>query len=81
MSTGYAEEIYELYIKALPSEMRLRLVEIVVRELAAQTPQKDKEKEPSRDLMDLHVLGKEIWAGIDAQAYVDHLRNEWDHCP
>jgi hypothetical protein len=85
MSTGNAEEIYERYIKALPFELRLRLVEIVVRELAAQTPQQEKEleeeKEPSRDLMDLHGLGKEIWQGIDAQTYVDHLRSEWDHRP
>ena len=77
MSTANAEEIYERYIKALPADLRLRIVEIVVRELAAQTP--EKEKEQPRDLMDLHGLGKEIWEDIDAQAYVDHLRSEWDH--
>jgi hypothetical protein len=81
MSTANAEEIYERYIKALPADLRLRIVEIVVRELAAQTPEKEKEKEKEqpRDLMDLHGLGKEIWEGVDAQAYVNHLRSEWDH--
>ena len=29
-------------------------------------------------LMDLEGLGKEIWAGEDAQAYVSRLRDEWN---
>lgn len=28
---------------------------------------------------DARGLGKEIWEGIDAQAYVDDLRSEWEH--
>ncbi|MEN9935409.1 MAG: hypothetical protein RLZZ387_1988 [Chloroflexota bacterium] len=28
--------------------------------------------------MELHGLGAEIWRGIDAQAYVNELRDEWD---
>jgi len=35
-------------------------------------------KEPSRSIMELHALGKEIWVGTDAQKYVDKLRDEWD---
>jgi hypothetical protein len=31
-----------------------------------------------RSLRELRGLGKEIWEGIDAQAYVDQLRDEWD---
>ena len=27
---------------------------------------------------DLRDLGKEIWAGVDAQAYVNELRDDWD---
>ena len=30
-----------------------------------------------RSLMELEGLGKEIWAGEDAQAYVNRLRDEW----
>ena len=33
--------------------------------------------EPTLGLLDLEGLGKEIWAGEDAQAYVDRLRDEW----
>jgi len=31
-----------------------------------------------RRLSELHGLGKEIWRKIDAQQYVDQLRDEWD---
>jgi hypothetical protein len=34
-----------------------------------------------RHLSELRGLGKEIWAGIDAQEYVDQLRSEWDERP
>ena len=34
--------------------------------------------EAPRRLSELRGLGKEIWQGIDAQAYVDRLRDEWD---
>lgn len=27
---------------------------------------------------DFYGLGKEIWAGIDAQEYVNQLRDEWE---
>ncbi len=36
---------------------------------------------PKRRLSELRGLGKEIWEGIDAQKYVNQLRNEWDHRP
>ena len=34
-----------------------------------------------RHLSELRGLGKEIWEGIDAQEYVNQLRNEWDERP
>jgi hypothetical protein len=34
-----------------------------------------------RRLSELRGLGKEIWNGIDAQEYVNQLRNEWDERP
>ena len=34
-----------------------------------------------RRLSELRGLGKEIWKGIDAQEYVNQLRNEWDGRP
>lgn len=35
----------------------------------------------SRRLTELRGLGKEIWEGVDAQEYVNQLRDEWDHRP
>jgi len=37
--------------------------------------------EEQRSILELRGLGKEIWQGIDAQEYVDQLRNEWDERP
>lgn len=31
-----------------------------------------------RSLLELEGLGAEIWQGIDAQEYVNQLRDEWD---
>jgi hypothetical protein len=31
-----------------------------------------------RSLRELRGLGKEIWAGVDAQVYINQQRDEWD---
>ncbi len=38
----------------------------------------DSRREEKRSIMELEGLGKEIWAGIDAQEYVDQERDSWD---
>jgi hypothetical protein len=44
--------------------------------------QRTQTAEPSkRSIMELHGLGAEIWQNIDAQRYVDELRDEWDRRP
>ena len=35
-------------------------------------------RSPSRDIRELRGLGEEIWRGIDAQEYVNRLRDEWE---
>lgn len=37
-----------------------------------------KEKYGSGNLLNLKGLGKHLWEGIDAQEYVNKLREEWD---
>jgi hypothetical protein len=32
----------------------------------------------ARSLLELEGLGAEIWEGVDAQEYVDELRDEWE---
>ena len=43
-------------------------------------------EKPKHSIMELHCLGAEIWKDekgelIDAQAYVNTLRSDWDHRP
>ena len=71
-------ELYAKYIKPLPLVERLRLVELIARDTVQA---EDLVTTPQYDIMQLHGLGAEIWEGIDVEAYVDTLRNEWDHRP
>ena len=74
---GHLEDVYEKYVKPLPTAERLRLLEMTVHDLALiaqQEPQK-------RSILELRGLGKEIWQGVDAQKYIDRLRGEWDTQP
>jgi hypothetical protein len=71
-----AEEIYQQYVKPLPNREKLRLLARVSTDLAETEDEK-----PKRSLLELEGLGKEIWEGVDAQKYVDELRDEWEHRP
>jgi hypothetical protein len=76
MSADNVDEIYERHIKSLPPEERLHLLAKVAQGLA-----KDIAQPPKRSLLELEGLGAEIWTGIDAQEYVNKLREEWDDRP
>jgi hypothetical protein len=67
-------EIYEKHIKPLPLDERLELVERIKREADAG----EEKAEPKHSIMELHGLGAEIWQGINAQEYIDEMRDEWD---
>jgi hypothetical protein len=66
------EELYQ-HLKPLSPQERLRLIEMLARELGGAQEQN---QPPQRDLMELHGLGAEIWQGVDAQEYVNRLREE-----
>ena len=69
------EEIYERYIKPLPTAAKLSLMAMMAQELAEVASEGTL---PQRSLLELEGLGAEIWQGIDAQEYVNELRKEWD---
>jgi hypothetical protein len=75
MASHTAEDIYEHYIKALPAAERLRLLAIVAGDLAGGP--RPREGRGARSVMELHGLGREIWQGVDPDAYVERLRGEW----
>jgi hypothetical protein len=71
MSTTYNEVLSR--VRHLTAVDQLRLLEalsgMVRRQLSDQ---------PRRSILDLQGLGKEIWAEVDAQTYVDQERASWD---
>lgn len=74
MTVAQLVEIYEQHIRALPAEQRLQLLALIARELAEAAPAADERR---HSILELHGLGKEIWKSVDAQDYVDGLRDEW----
>jgi hypothetical protein len=68
------EEIYTRHLASLSKEDRLRLLAMLANSLAEVSPSGDKR----HSLFELEGLGAEIWKGVDAQKYVDDLRNEWE---
>ncbi|MDQ2747485.1 MAG: hypothetical protein M3T96_09515 [Acidobacteriota bacterium] len=70
------EEIYQHYVKPLPTNEKLRLIAKVSSDLAESETEK-----PKRSIMELHGLGAEIWEGVDAQEYVNEMRDEWEQRP
>ncbi len=72
---GSIQDIYDRHIKSLPAGDRMQLIAITALDLAGGTPF---ERVATHDVMELHGLGAEIWNGIDAQDYVNALREEWD---
>ena len=67
------ESIYESKVRDLSESDRLRLVELITHDLVkARAHQQGK-----RSILELRGLGAEIWKNVDAQDYVDKLRDEW----
>ncbi len=63
--------------KTLSMQERKELVKLLIDSLDVP----DAAPRQQRRLSELRGLGKEIWQGIDAQEYVNRLRNEWDERP
>lgn len=63
--------IYDEYIKALPREQQLLLLDILQTEL-----RNGEDKPQAHSILELHGLGKDIWQGVDPIEYVRTLREE-----
>jgi ribosomal 50S subunit-associated protein YjgA (DUF615 family) len=61
-------------IRSMPAPDRRRLLELIAETL----PEAADTEAPKRSLRELRGLGKALWQGVDAQAYVNDLRREWD---
>ena len=72
------EELYRQQIRPRSPEERLRLLELVAHDLAEEG-QGDRPRK--RSLLELEGIGEHNPIGMDAQEYVNKLRDEWDHRP
>ncbi len=70
MTTSAYTEVLQL-VERLPREEQ----QLLLAELAARI---DQPAELHYSIRELRGLGKEIWKGIDAQAYVNEERDAWD---
>ena len=68
------EQLYKQYIKPIPAAGQLELISLISRQLIKESKLPDKKQ---RSLLELEGLGVDIWEGVDAQKYVDGLREEW----
>ena len=74
-TTATIDELYAQHIRPLPPSARLRLIELLAHDLAEAT-----DAPPAkRSILELEGVGAELWQGIDAQQYVNALRDEWDN--
>jgi hypothetical protein len=62
-------------IPKLSTQERKDLIHLLVDSLA------ETDEPKTHSLSELRGLGADIWQGIDAQTYIDQLRDEWDHRP
>ena len=72
------EIIYQQHIKPLSKTEQIKLLAKIAEELVTGKEETEPIKN-RRSLLELEGLGAEIWEGIDAQEYVNDLRNEWEH--
>ncbi len=66
------KDIYEAHIKPLPREEQIRLLELLRKQI-----ENDDDLSQKKSILELHGLGSEIWQGVDANDYVNKLRDEW----
>lgn len=78
MTTHDVEQIYQSQIKLLTHAQQLRLIAIITSALAQDVAQETPRK---RSILELEGLGAELWQGVDAQEYINQLRDEWDTRP
>ena len=74
MTTIELDQLYEQQIKPLPRTLRLQLLARIAQDLVVA----DEADESEHSLLELEGLGADIWQGVDAQQYVNELRDEWD---
>jgi len=69
------EQIYKKYVKKTSIKDQLKLISIISQNLSSESLGQEKRV---YSLLELEGLGKEIWDKINAQDYINDLRDEWN---
>jgi hypothetical protein len=70
------DELYEQQVRARPLRERLQLAQRILAEAADAGAVDSGERR--RSLLELEGMGADLLDSVDAQAYVERLRQEWD---
>lgn len=76
--TNALKAIYEQRIKTLPPDQQIYLLKLIADGLAATLVAKNEKK---HSVLEFAGAGAHNPIGIDAQEYVNKLREEWEHRP
>ena len=78
MQKSSADSIYNKHLKALPVEQQLEIIEVIAEKVSDSL----RKLQPStKNILDLEGVGADLWNTVDAQTYVNTLRNEWNNRP
>lgn len=70
-------DVYARYIRPLPVAERLQLISLIAQ--GVETDCREIEALPLANIMEFEGIAKGAWNGIDAQAYLQKLRDEWEN--
>jgi hypothetical protein len=75
---GYAMTLEMIIeeIRTLPVRERKRLIGMIVDTLPEETSAPAPRK---HNILEFEGVGADMWRGVDVQAYLDEMRNEWDN--
>ena len=77
MASSTIHDVYDRHIRMLPTDERLRLAALILEELADQSAHGIRQY----SVLDFYGAAAQNPIGIDAQEYVNQMRDEWDHRP
>ena len=72
MSTSAYQQVLNL-VKQLTIEEQLMLLEKLARMRRYQIT-----AEPEHNIMEFKGVGKDVWAGVDVEAYINQERDSWE---
>jgi hypothetical protein len=80
MASSIIHDVYDRHIRSLSADERLRLAALILEDLA-ERGEGGERGEPQYSVLDFYGAAAHNPIGMDAQEYVNQMRDEWDHRP